>query len=112
MIRTETIRKMKKEAYLINVSRGEAAVTADLAAAMEEGRLAGLGLDVTDPEPLPEDHPLRLVPNVLITPHHASRTRETDAAALDRTAENIRMAIEGKRPINLVNPEVLGRAAR
>ena len=112
MIRTETIRKMKKEAYLINVSRGEAAVTADLAAAMEEGRLAGLGLDVTDPEPLPEDHPLRSVPNVLITPHHASRTRETDAAALGRTAENIRMAIEGKRPINLVNPEVLGRAAR
>ncbi|MDP6277290.1 MAG: hypothetical protein QF701_04640 [Nitrospinota bacterium] len=63
---------------------------------------------MTDPEPLPGDHPLRSIPNVLLSPHYASRTRETAAAALGRTAENIRLALSGERPINLVNPEVLG----
>lgn len=104
-----SIARMKKSAILINVSRGPAAVTEDLLDAMREGRLAGLGLDVTDPEPLAPDHPLRAIPNVLISPHHASRTKETDAAALGRTAENIRRAIAGARPINLVNAEVLAR---
>ncbi len=103
----ESIAMMKKEAFLINVARGPVAVTGDMLVAVREGRLAGLGLDVTDPEPLPDDHPLRSIPNVLISPHHASRTRETDAAALGRTAENIRLALRGERPINLVNPEAL-----
>jgi phosphoglycerate dehydrogenase-like enzyme len=104
----ESISKMKKGAFLINVARGPVAVTEDMLDAVREGRLAGLGLDVTDPEPLPGDHPLRSIPNVLLSPHHASRTRETDAAALGRTAENIRLALSGERPINLVNPEVFG----
>ena len=108
---TESISKMKENAFLINIARGPVAVTDDVLSAAREGRLAGIGLDVTDPEPLPPDHPLWTIPNVLITPHHASRTKETDAAALGRTAENIRLAIAGERPINVVNPEVLGQGS-
>lgn len=108
MINYGVISKMRKEAYLINMARGPVAVTDDILAAAREGLIAGFGLDVTDPEPFPWDHPLREIDNVLVSPHHASRTRETDAAALGRTAENIRLALAGNRPINLVNPEVLG----
>ena len=106
---TETIEMMKKSAILVNVARGPAVKTDDILAAMQADRLAGAGLDVTDPEPLPGDHPLRAIRNVLISPHHASRTLETDAAALARTGENVLNALAGKRPVNLVNPEVLTR---
>ena len=109
IICTETIGMMKKSAVLVNVSRGLAVKTDDILGAMQAGRLAGVGLDVTDPEPLPDDHPLRTIPNVLISPHHASRTLETDAAALARLSENVRSVLAGKKPANLVNAEVLAR---
>ncbi len=106
---TETIEMMKQSAIFVNVARGPAVKTDDILAAMQAGRLAGAGLDVTDPEPLPGDHPLRAIRNVLISPHHASRTLKTDAAALARTGENVLNALAGKRPVNLVNPEILAR---
>jgi phosphoglycerate dehydrogenase-like enzyme len=62
---------MKRGAYFINIARGRCVVTADLIAALQSGRLAGAGLDVADPEPLPDDSPLWGMPNVLITPHVA-----------------------------------------
>ena len=70
---------MKQGAYFINVSRGETVDTDALVAALQSGHLAGAGLDVTDPEPLPADHPLRGLDNVIITPHIAGpsdRNRE------------------------------------
>jgi D-2-hydroxyacid dehydrogenase (NADP+) len=59
---------MKRGAYFINISRGGRVVTADLIAVLRSGQLAGAGLDVVDPEPLPPDSPLWGMPNVLITP--------------------------------------------
>ncbi|MBI3128155.1 MAG: hypothetical protein HYZ11_11170 [Candidatus Tectomicrobia bacterium] len=112
MIRAETLARMKKEAILINVARGPAVVTDDLLHALQARAIAAAGLDVTDPEPLPDDHPLRFLPNVLITPHHASRTPECQQAAMDRTAENMRLALAGRRPVNLVNPETFTSAPR
>ncbi|MGH8249703.1 MAG: D-2-hydroxyacid dehydrogenase [Steroidobacteraceae bacterium] len=64
----------KRGALFINVGRGGTVVTADLVAALGDGRIGGAGLDVTDPEPLPPDHPLWRAPNVLITPHVAAGT--------------------------------------
>jgi phosphoglycerate dehydrogenase-like enzyme len=63
--------QMKRGAYFINIARGRCVVTPDLIAALQSGQLAGAGLDVADPEPLPDDSPLWAMPNVLITPHVA-----------------------------------------
>jgi phosphoglycerate dehydrogenase-like enzyme len=69
MFNTRLFARMKHRAYCINIARGRCVVTADLVEALRSGQLAGAGLDVADPEPLPPDHPLWSMPNVLITPH-------------------------------------------
>jgi D-3-phosphoglycerate dehydrogenase len=79
-------------------------VTDDLLEVVRAGRIAGAGLDVTDPEPLPEDHGLRTLPNVLISPHNAGRTFESQAEALDRMRENVRLALAGEPPLDPVAP--------
>jgi phosphoglycerate dehydrogenase-like enzyme len=93
---------MKDDAVLINVSRGPVVVTDDLLGAMRAGRPAGAGLDVTDPEPLPGDHGLRDLPNVLISPHNAGRTIESQGEALARMRENVRRVLSGAPPIDPV----------
>lgn len=89
LIDDAALRAMKRSAYLINVGRGTHIVQAALLQALQEGRLAGAGLDVTDPEPLPTDHPLRHMPNVIITPHLAGLTRGTRDRGTDRFCRNI-----------------------
>lgn len=69
--------RMKPTAYLVNTSRGGLIDTAALVAALEEGRIAGAGLDVYDIEPLPADHPLRTAPRTVLTPHIGYVTEET-----------------------------------
>jgi len=71
MFNARLFARMKRGAYFINIARGRCEVTADLIAALRSGHLAGAGLDVVDPEPLPPDSPLWGMPNVLITPHVA-----------------------------------------
>jgi phosphoglycerate dehydrogenase-like enzyme len=72
MFSTRRFTQMKRGAYFINIARGRYVVTADLVEALRSGHLAGAGLDVADPEPLPPDHPLWTMPNVLITPQSRS----------------------------------------
>jgi phosphoglycerate dehydrogenase-like enzyme len=62
---------MKPEAYLVNIARGPVVVTNDLLNALKSGQIAGAGIDVTDPEPLPDGHPAWDEPNLIITPHTA-----------------------------------------
>ncbi len=104
MIDRTTLASMKDDARLINVSRGPVVATDDLVDALRDGRLAGAGLDVTDPEPLPPDHELRSFPRVLISPHNAGRTFESQAEALGRMRENVRLVLAGQPPIDLVTP--------
>lgn len=66
--------RMKKTAYFINVGRGGSVVTDDLVAALNNGTIAGAGLDVTEPEPLPKDHPLWKARNIIITPHMSAQS--------------------------------------
>lgn len=97
--------RMKPGAYFINVGRGKSVVTDDLLAALKTGRIAGAGLDVVDPEPLPKDHPLWHALNVVITPHVAGSSE----LKLDRAwlvmRENLRRYVAGDKLFSVVDVE-------
>jgi phosphoglycerate dehydrogenase-like enzyme len=97
---------MKEGTYFINIGRGGLVVTADLLAALEGGRLAGAGLDVTDPEPLPADHPLWRNERVLITPHVASRAELTSERRWQMFVENARRFGAGEPLLNVVDKQL------
>ena len=94
----------KKGAIFVNVGRGGTVDTAALLAALQSGQLAGAGLDVTDPEPLPEDHPLWQHANVIITPHVAGRGGELERHRV-LLAENLRRYVAGESLLNVVDPQ-------
>jgi phosphoglycerate dehydrogenase-like enzyme len=94
---------MKPSAYFINVGRGGSVVTDDLVAALEERRLAGAGLDVTDPEPLPQDHPLWRMPGVIITPHVAAGSDLRSERLWIVMRENLRRYATGERMLSVVD---------
>lgn len=94
---------MKPTAYFINVGRGKSVVTDDLMAALESGELAGAGLDVTDPEPLPADHPLWRLPNVIITPHVAASSVQAAERLRAVVRENLRRYVAGEPMLSVVD---------
>jgi glyoxylate reductase len=96
LIRAPQLLRMKQTAVLINVSRGQVVDTADLVAALVSGQIAAAGLDVTDPEPLPCDHPLLTMPNVVVTSHIGSATVQTRARMADLTIENLLLGLQGQ----------------
>ncbi len=96
-------RSMKPAAMLINTSRGAVVDQDALVAALRSGKLAGAALDVTDPEPLPLDHPLFALPNVIITPHIASASLATRSKMAAMAANNVIAVLEGREPYNPVN---------
>ena len=81
IIGADELQLMEDHAWLINVARGRHVVTDDLVDALRDGVIGGAGLDVTDPEPLPPDHPLWSLPNCLITPHVGQHPGDGGAAA-------------------------------
>lgn len=95
--------KMKPTAYFINVARGGSVVTAALVDALNNKKIAGAGLDVTDPEPLPPDHPLWRAPNVIITPHVANDSDVGFEAQLEVVKENLRRYAAGGRMLSVVD---------
>ena len=101
-----TLRQMKPTALIVNTARGGLIVTDDLVHALKEGWIAGAALDVTDPEPLPTDHPIRSLPRVLVTPHAAWYSEEAEPELRRRAARTIVEALRGERPAALLNPEV------
>ena len=94
---------VKRGAYFISVGRGESTVTADLIAALRDGRLAAAGLDVTDPEPLPADHELWRLPNVIITPHVDATTDEGRWRRWTVILENLGRYVNGEKMLNVVD---------
>jgi phosphoglycerate dehydrogenase-like enzyme len=94
---------VKPGAYFINIGRGKTTHTGDLLAALRSGQLAGAGLDVTDPEPLPADHPLWQMPNVIITPHSAGKGADRDRH-YTLLRENLRRFSAGEPLLNVVDP--------
>jgi phosphoglycerate dehydrogenase-like enzyme len=94
---------MKPGGWFINVARGRSVVTEDLVAALRDGRLAGAGLDVTEPEPLPEGHALWSLPNVIITPHVAAQSDVQSGRYAALLRENLRRYAAGERMLNVVD---------
>lgn len=101
VVDSDLLGAMPSDSWLVNVARGEHVVTADLLAALDAGVIGGAGLDVTDPEPLPEGHPLWSMPNCLITPHVANTPEMGLELLAVRVAENVRRFGEG---IDLLGP--------
>ncbi len=94
---------MKPSAILINTARGGVIDTAALIEALAAGRLGGVGLDVTDPEPLPAEHPLLQFDNVIVTPHIASASEATRQRMAELAAHNLVCALRGERPPRALN---------
>src|SRR5438067_12805564 len=89
MIGERELRLMKDSAILVNTARGPVVDTSALERALREGWIAGAGLDVTDPEPLPHDHPLLSAPNLVVLPHVGSATLGTREAMGRLAVENL-----------------------
>jgi phosphoglycerate dehydrogenase-like enzyme len=103
MIGARELEAFKPDAYLVNVARGKVVDTEALLEALEDGRLAGACLDVTDPEPLPPGHPLWTMPNVVITPHMSGRSELTAQRWRAVYLENLRRFGAGEPLLNVVD---------
>lgn len=96
---------MNDRAWLVNVARGPHVVTADLVKALESRTIGGAALDVTDPEPLPDGHPLWTMENAIITPHTADTPEMVAPLLAERIAANVSAFARGTAMIGLVDPE-------
>ncbi len=109
MINAAMIALMKPTAYLINTSRGPVVDEAALIAALQDGKIAGAGLDVFEVEPLPKDSPLMAMENVVLVPHTASYADITFAIMHCRVGEEAARALRGQMPNTPVNPQIKPR---
>jgi glyoxylate reductase len=99
---------MKSTAILVNTARGPIIDQDAVATALHEGRLGAAALDVTDPEPLPADHPLLDAPNLLVVPHIGSATKTARAAMADRAVDNLLAALDDRPMPYRVDPSPPG----
>jgi phosphoglycerate dehydrogenase-like enzyme len=104
IIGADELAAMDKGAWLVNVARGRHVVTDDLVAALTSGSIAGAALDVTDPEPLPDGHPLWSLPNCIITPHTADTPEMIRPLLAERIRTNVVRFIAGDELVGLVDP--------
>ncbi|MBO0752106.1 MAG: C-terminal binding protein [Bradyrhizobiaceae bacterium] len=109
MINDEALRRMKPTAFIVNCARGPIIDTDALVRALDAKTIAGCALDVTDPEPLPDPHPLRNRENVIITPHVAWYSEQAMAGLRAGAPVEVRRVLTGHWPVNVVNPAVNGK---
>jgi len=110
LIGRDALARMKPTAIVVNTSRGPVVDSMALHDALRDGVIAAAALDVTDPEPLPADHPLVRLPNCLVVPHIASASRATRGQMARMAAANLLAGLRGERLPTPVNPEVYERA--
>lgn len=108
MFDRKAFERMRSHAILVNVSRGDLVDTDALVWALQTGRIGGAALDVTDPEPIPADHPLVGLPNCLIVPHIGSASRRTRAAMSELAVANLLAGLEERKLRACANPAVYG----
>lgn len=103
LIGADELALMEPHAWLVNVARGRHVVTDDLVAALRDGVIGGAGLDVTDPEPLPAEHPLWSLPNCIITPHVGNTPEMAVPLLAARVTDNVRRFAAGSPLVGLVD---------
>ncbi len=108
----DKFRKMKRTAQIVNTARGALIKEDDLVAALKEGIIAGAALDVTDPEPPALDNPLRKMDNVIMTMHSAFYSEASQEETRQQSVEAVLLALQGRWPPTLVNPEVKSQTNR
>ena len=108
MINAETLGRMKSGVVLVNTSRGPVVDPEALYDALKSNRIFAAALDVTEPEPLPRDHPLLDLPNCIVIPHLGSASKRTRDQMAFLAAQNLIAGLKGERLPNCVNPEVYG----
>jgi phosphoglycerate dehydrogenase-like enzyme len=106
LIGQEELKLMDQRAWLVNVARGGLIDTEALVGALRSGQIGGAALDVTDPEPLPDGHPLWDLPNCLITPHTADTEQMTEPLLAARITENVKRLISGQELAGRVDPDL------
>jgi glyoxylate reductase len=108
LICAAALRRMKPSAYLVNTARGPIVDPDALRSGLEQGEIAGAALDVTEPEPLPAEHPLLGAPNLVVIPHLGSATHATRERMADMAVDNMLAALAGERMPYCANPEAYG----
>jgi glyoxylate reductase len=109
LIGTDALRRMRSDAYLVNTARGPIVDTDALAQALEEGWIAGAALDVTDPEPLPSDHPLLGAPNLVVAPHLGSASHATREEMAGIAVDNLLAGLRGEPMAHCANRDAYER---
>ncbi|TAK80843.1 MAG: D-glycerate dehydrogenase [Dehalococcoidia bacterium] len=104
--------RMRPDAIFVNTTRGGVVDQPALAAALRSGQIAGAGIDVMTPEPMPAGDPLLTAPHLVVAPHLGSATLETRAAMARLAVEGLLAGLEGRMPANAVNPEALTAKGR
>jgi D-3-phosphoglycerate dehydrogenase len=110
MINDDAFSRMKSTAFLINCSRGPVVDTEALVRALDSKKIAGCALDTTDPEPLPDPHPLRGRENVIINPHVAWYSEKAMVGLQAGAPGEVRRVLTGEWPVNVVNKAVKGKS--
>jgi phosphoglycerate dehydrogenase-like enzyme len=106
IISESELSQMDGDAWLVNVARGRHVVTDDLVDALRKRTIGGAGLDVTDPEPLPDGHPLWTLPNCIITPHVGNTPEMAKPLLAERITENVKRWAEDAELVGLVDPDL------
>ncbi|MCS3781526.1 D-isomer specific 2-hydroxyacid dehydrogenase family protein [Tsukamurella ocularis] len=105
LVNAKVLAQLKPHSWIINVARGSLIDTDALVAALKKGTIGGVGLDVTDPEPLPDGHPLWSIPNAIITPHVANPPHHLRPALLARVEVNVRRVANGMEPLAVIDAD-------
>ncbi|RSL29464.1 C-terminal binding protein [Salibacterium salarium] len=106
MLSDDQFKMMKKEAFIINTSRGPVIDESALIKALQSGEIAGAGLDVLETEPISRDNPLLEMDNVILNPHSAFFSVESEIELKRKTAQNVSNVLSGNNPVYLVNQEL------
>ncbi len=106
LISMSELEMMERHAWIVNVARGKHVVTDDLVEALKSGLIGGAGLDVTDPEPLPDGHPLWTLANCIITPHVGNTPEMARPLLTDRITTNVKRYAHGEELVGLVDIEL------